>query len=233
MIAVRVPVRLAACLFAALSLNAAAAPFALQVGDTRVALDAPAGFSDTTAIGSPRLSELAEALTSASSRILLFALTDADLRLFSVGDPPDMKRYAIIATPRELERERVRPEAFGAFVADSLRQMGPAAPAAADYRKHLDAQPGKAALLAELRRDPLAVTLLQGTRVPSPPRASVFADEKPPQYILSTTTLLLVRGKALNLSVYGPYDSPADLDWLRAVTARWVEDLQRLNSRSQ
>ena len=119
---------------------------------------------------------------------------------------------------------------FVNFVAGSLRQMGPAAPAAADYRKHLDAQPGKSALLAELRRDPLVVTLLQGTRVPSP-RASVFADEKPPQYILSTTSLLLVRGKALNLSVYGPYDSPADLDWLRAITARWIEDLQRLNSR--
>jgi hypothetical protein len=227
---VRVPARLAACLFAALSLNTAAAPFAVQVGDARIALDAPPGFSDTSSIGSPRLGELAEALTSASSRILLFALTDADLRLFTGGDAPEMKRYAIVATPRELERERVRQEAFGAFVAGSLRQMGPAAPAAADYRKHLDAQPGKSALLAELRRDPLVVTLLQGTRVPSP-RASVFADEKPPQYILSTTSLLLVRGKALNLSVYGPYDSPADLDWLRAITARWVEDLQRLNSR--
>jgi hypothetical protein len=231
MIAVRVPARFAACLFAALSLNAAAAPFAVQVGDARIALDSPPGFSDTSSIGSPRLGELAEALTSASSRILLFALTDADLRLFTGGDAPDMKRYAIIATPRELERERVRQEAFSGFVADSLRQMGPAAPVAADYRKHLDGQPGKAALLGELRRDPLAVTLLQGTRVPPAPRPNVFAEEKPPQYILSTTTLLLVRGKALNLSVYGPYDSPADLDWLRAITARWVEDLQRLNSR--
>src|SRR4030088_2489374 len=186
MIAVRVPARLAACLFAALSLNTAAAPFSVQVGDARTALDAPLGFSDTSSIGSPRLGELAEALTSASSRILLFALTDADLRLFTGGDAPDMKRYAIAATPRELERERVRPEAFSAFVADSLRQMGRVAPAAADYRKHLDAQPGKVALLAELRRDPQAVTLLQGTRLPTPPRSHPFADEKTPQYIPST-----------------------------------------------
>jgi hypothetical protein len=230
---VRVHARLAACLLAALSINGAAAPFAVQVGDGRIALDTPPGFSDTTAIGSPRLRELAEALTSASNRILLFALTDADLRLFTGGDAPDMKRYAIAAIPRELERERVRQETFSAFVTDSLRAMGPAAPAASDYRKHLDAQPGKPTLLAELRRDPLAVTLLLGTRIPTPPRPSMFADEKPPQYVLSTTTLLLVRGKALNLAVYGPYDSPADLEWLRAITARWVEDLQRLNSRQQ
>jgi hypothetical protein len=223
--------RFAVSLLFFLSLTANAAPFALQVGDARIALDTPPGFSDTTAIGSPRLRELAETLTSASNRILLFALTDADLRLFTGGDAPDMKRYALAATPRELERERVRQEAFSALVSDSLRQMGPAAPAAADYRKYLDAQPGRVLLLAELRRDPLAATLLQGTRLPTPARPSIFADEKPAQYILSTTTLLLLRGKALNLSVYGPYDSPADLEWIRATTARWVEELQRLNSR--
>src|SRR4051812_27043851 len=111
MAAVRAPVRLAACLLAAFSLNCAGAPFAMQVGDVRLALDAPTGFSDTTAIGSPRLQDLAETLTSASNRILLFALTDADLRRFTSGDPPDLKRYAVAATPRALERDRVRQEA--------------------------------------------------------------------------------------------------------------------------
>jgi hypothetical protein len=231
MIAVRVPVRLAACLFAALSLNAAAAPFAVPVGDARIALDAPPGFSDTTSMGSPRLRELAETLTSASNRILLFALTDGDLRRFTAGDPPDLKRYALVASPLELERDRMRPEAFSAFVSDSLRELGTPPPAAADYRKQLDAQQGKVALLAELRREPQVVTLLQGTRLPTPPRPSIFVDEKPPQYVLSTVTLVLVRGKALNLSVYGPYDSPADLEWIRAITARWVDELQRLNGR--
>ena len=34
---------------------AAAAPFAVQVGDTRLGLDAPPGFADTTSMGAPRL----------------------------------------------------------------------------------------------------------------------------------------------------------------------------------
>jgi hypothetical protein len=42
---------------------------------------------------------------------------------------------------------------------------------------------------------------------------------------------MLLRGKALSLAVYGAYDSPADLDWIRAITARWIDDLQRLNAR--
>jgi hypothetical protein len=231
MAAVRASVRFAACLLAAFSLNSAAAPFAMQVGDVRLALDAPTGFSDTTAIGSPRLQDLAETLTSASNRILLFALTDADLRRFTSGDAPDLKRYAVAATPRALERDRVRQEAFTALVTDSLRQLGTPPPAGSDYRKHLDGREGKLALLAELRRDPDVVTVLQGTRLPTPPRASVFSDEKPPQYALTTTTLILLRGKAVNLSVISPYDSPTDLEWIRSTTARWVDELQRLNSR--
>ena len=73
--------------------GALAAPFAVQLGDTRLALDAPPGFSDVQATGSPRLLDLAEALTSASNRILLFALEDGDVRRFTVGDSLELRRY--------------------------------------------------------------------------------------------------------------------------------------------
>lgn len=225
------PMRILAALLVTVAIDCAAAPFAVQVGETRLGLDAPPGFSDTGFTGSPRLQEMAESLTSASNRILLFALTDGDLRRFMGGDRPEFKRYVLVATPREMERDRIRPAAFSAFVEESLREMGTPPAPSMDYRKHLDASQGKATLLAEVRRDPEIVSVLLGTRLPTPKRESVFADEKPPQYVLSTTTLMLLRGKALNLSVYGPYDSPADLEWIRSITARWVEELQRLNAR--
>jgi hypothetical protein len=206
--------------------QAVAAPFAVQLGDTRVGLDAPPGFSDTTFTGSPRLQELAEVLTSASNRILLFAISDGDLRRFTAGDTPDYRRYMIAVTPKGLERDRVSASAFQAFVADSLRELG-TGPADANYAKFLDAQPvGKVSLLAELRKDPEVVSVLQGARLPGQGRYN-----EPPRYLLSSTTLLLLRGKALNLSVYSAYDAPADLDWIRATTTRWVEELQRLNNR--
>ena len=205
--------------------SAVAAPFAIQLGDTRLGLDAPPGFADTGFTGSPRLQELAESLTSASNRILMFAVTDADLRRFTQGDPLEAKRYMVAVTPRGLERERITAGSFTTFVNDSLRGLGAPAPAGtADYRKFLDAQ-GKPALLAELRRDPEAVSVLQGARLPSEGRSDT------PKYMLTTTTLLLIRGKAINLGVFGAYDNPEDLDWIRVITARWIEELQRLNSR--
>jgi len=214
---------LAFLLLAALSLPGAAAPFAVRLGAERVALDAPPGFADTLELGSPRLQEMAESLTSASNRILLFALTDADQRRFTLGDTPDLRRYLLVATPRAMERERVGLTQFRAYAADATRSLGtPAQPA--ELRRFLGAlAPGKPVLIAELRRTPQAVSLLLGSRLAGPDGKSV--------YLLSTTTLLLVQAKALNLSAYTGYDDDADLDWLRDTTLRWIDELQRLNAR--
>jgi len=221
-------VRTLAAALAAISLQCAAAPFAVQVGDARLALDAPPGFADVQDTGSPRLLELAESLTSASNRILLFALEDADVRRFSLGDSLELRRYVIVVTPKNLESARVTLAAFQALAADSLRELGPPAPASADARQYLDAQPrGRPGLLAELRKDQDVIAVLQGTRLPDAPRPR----DASPRYLLSTMTLMLVRGKALNLSVYTLYENAADLDWVRATTARWVDDIARLNNR--
>ena len=220
-------VRIFACLLAAFALNCVAAPFPVTIGTERLVLDSPPGFSDSLHLASPRLQELAESLASASERVLLFALTDADLRAFMSGDWPDFKRYMVIVTPARLERERVDGALFESVVADALREMGPAA-ATDDYVKHLDAQPlGRASLLAELRREPELVSVLQGARHLVP--ASKFWEKDRSRYIVSTQTMLLLRGKVLQLVIYSAFEGPQDRDWIRFTTQRWVEELRRLN----
>jgi hypothetical protein len=218
--------RLLAAALALVSLQCGAAPFAIQLGETRIALDAPPGFADTGFTGSPRLQDIAEGLTSASNRILVFAISDADLRRFMVGDQMDLKRYMLIATPKGSERESLSAGGFARLAGDSLRALGAAPAADADYQKYLDAQPqGRASLLAELVKEQSVLAVLQGSRLPPVRRG------EPAAYQLSSTTLMLVRGKALNLTVYGAYESAADVEWIRAITVRWIEDLKRLNAR--
>jgi hypothetical protein len=205
--------------------NAAATPFAVQVGEARIGLDAPPGFADTTSTGSPRLQELGEQLTSASNRVLLFAVSDGDLRRFTLGDPLDLRRYMVVVTARATERERMSESGFKAMVADAVREFGPLPAAAADLQKYLESQPpGAVSLLAELRKDHEALSVLQGTRS----KGKLFERSK---YLLSTSSVVLLRGKVLNLSVYTQYDDPAELEWIRITTARWIEELKRLNSR--
>jgi hypothetical protein len=219
------PVRILAALLSGFSIQCAAVPFAVQLGDARVALDAPPGFTDTLQTGSPRLLELSESLTSASNRILLFAISDADLRRFGVGDSLELRRYMIVVTGRGMERERLSDSAFREFAVESVRSLGPV-PGVSDYVQHLDSRPfGATSLLAELRKDADAVSVLQGMRAKG---SGLFSSA---QYFLSTTSLLLVRGKALSLSVHTRYDDPADLEWIRATTTRWIDELKRMNAR--
>jgi hypothetical protein len=220
-------VRALAALIAAVSVTQAfAAPFAVQVGDTKLALDTPPGFADVQATGSPRLLELAEQLTAASNKILIFALEDSDVRRFNVGDSPELRRYVIAVTPRELQTARVTLPAFHGLVADAMRELGTAPDPKVPLRTYLDAEPRRAKLLAELRKDQDVVSIIQGARLPDPPRSRTE-----PRYLLSSTTLMLVRGKALNLALYTLHNGPEDVEWLRAATLRWIEELQQLNLR--
>ncbi|MGQ0656048.1 MAG: hypothetical protein ACT4P4_27970 [Betaproteobacteria bacterium] len=223
------PLLVALVLFAS---PAGAVPFAVQVGEARIALDSPPGYADTTFTGSPRLQELAEMLTSPSNRILLFAISDGDLRRFTQGDTPEFRRYMVAVTPRNLERERTNATTFQRVVDDALRELGTPAPAGSDPADYLaQQQPGIAVMLTELRKEPGLVSFLQGTRLPPTRRPSLFGPEEKPQFLLTSNSLLLMRGKTLQLTVHTQFDSPADAEWIRAITLRWIEDLQRLNHR--
>jgi len=200
----------------------------------RIALDASTGFTDTTDLASPRLQDLAQALTSPSNRILLFALTDGDLQRFTQGDQLDKKRrYMMAATPKALERERVSPEVFKTLVADAQRDMGKPEEIKdlKDLPKFLETRPiGMATLLTDVKRDGSSVTLMQATRLPPLP-GKTFIDRDTPQYWVFTTTFILLRGKALILTVYTLFNDPTDVDWLKVTSQRWADELQRLNAR--
>ena len=229
MAAVRILARLAAALLAALSLQCAASPFSVQMGPERVILDTPPGFSDSVDLSSPRLQDLAATLTSASNRVLMFALDDADMRRFMNGDQIEMRRYLLAVSPKGSERERASTEQFARIVSNSLRDLGTPVETT-EYVKYMEKQPvGRANLFAELIREPNVVSVLQATRLP--PLRSRAWEAPMPQYLFFSTTLLLVRGKSLRLGVYALYESAADIEWIKDTTQRWTEQLLRLNSR--
>jgi len=215
-------------LFLLLAVPAWAAPFGLQVGDVRLGFEVPAGFTDSLPTGSPRLVDLAESLTPATNRILVFALSDGDMRRFNSGDAPELKQYLLVVTPKSLEQERMPAAAFERYVGEGRRAMG--TPIEGEFNKVLDARPpGELVLLAELLRDPDAMAVMRGLRLPPAESGGLFSSPKPSQYVLSSTTVILLRGKPLTLNVTTGYERKSDVEWLRATTLRWIEDLRRLN----
>jgi hypothetical protein len=219
-------VRLLLAALAAVPLQCLAAPFAIQVGDVRLALDVPGGFTDALPTGSPRVQDLSETFTAASNRVLVFALADADMRRFNSGDAPELKQYLLIVTPRATENERMSLQAFERYVRDGLRTVG--APIEGDFTKVMEDRPAdEPALIAELLREPDATSVVRAVRVPPP--SSLLSWFKPSQYVLTSTTVILLRGKPLTLSVTTGYENKADLEWLGTTTRRWIDDLRRLN----
>jgi hypothetical protein len=208
---------------------AGAVPFVVQLGADRLVLDTPAGFADTLGLGSPRLNDLAESLAGPSVRVLSFAITDADLRRFMTGETPEYKRYAVAGTAREFERLRATQEDYQKFVSDALRGLGEAPPAGSDLRKLLAAAPeGKPMLLQFLRRDAAVASYIQGTRLPGAKRSWSDWDVQP-VFVLVSTSLAMVRGRPVNLSITVALEDPADFEWLEVNTRRWLEQIQRLN----
>jgi hypothetical protein len=202
----------------------------VQLSDVRLGLDTPPGFSDAMPTGSPRLHELAEALTPASNRILMFAIPDGDLRRFMTGDAPELRRYMLVTTPKSLEHERLSPGTFKTSAGESFRALGKPLPADTDLAKHLASMAvGQASLVAELRKDADAFSALIATRLPS--TGGVLGYFATANYIFTTRSVMLVRGKSLDLSVYTVYEGPADVEWIRTTTVRWIEELRRLNPR--
>ncbi len=227
---VRIPACLIAALLSALPLPSAAAPFPVRLGTERLVLDAPPGFTDTTELASPRLQAVAETLLPATNRVLIFALTDDDLRRFMLGDPLDARRYLIAATPKGMEHQRVSQEMFSVHVNDSLAGLGaPVNPP--ELVPFLKQQPiGKAFVLSELKREPGVASILQCARLPDRPAKTFWASDTP-RFLCYTTTLFLLRGKALRLGAYAIYEeqSEVDLDWLKSIAQRWQDELLRLN----
>jgi hypothetical protein len=150
------------------------------------------------------------------------------MRRFNSGDAPELKQYLLVVTPKALEQERMSAADFDRYVRSGMQGMGK--PVEGDFTKVLEARrPGELVLISELARDPDALSVVRGLRLPPAESGGLFSTAKPSQYVLSTTTVILLRGKALTLSVTSGYEGRADLEWLRTTTLRWIEELRRLN----
>jgi len=214
----------------AVALDCAADPFAVRVGQDKIVLDVPGGFTDTMNLGSPRLQDFAASVSVPSNRTLLFGLTDADMRRFTLGDKIEVNRFVLVATPRALEQQHLSSQQFADYAKDSVDALGKPVKAA-KLAEYLESQPiGKRSLLAELRRDPAAVSVVQAVRLQPVPGYRFYERDKP-QYLVYTSTLLHVRGKVLQMSLFSLTETATDVEWLSGASKLWADELLKLNAR--
>jgi hypothetical protein len=111
----------------------------------------------------------------------------------------------IAVTPRDLERERLDEQRFAELAETTVRELGERAPTGKSFAEFFEKRPvGAPAVLSDLRREADLRSVLVAVRVQAQARSGT------PQYMLSTATLMRVRGKMLSISVHTAYEGPAD-----------------------
>jgi hypothetical protein len=216
------------------------------VGRTPIALPVPDGYVSTTEI--PALKTLAETVTQATHRLLVGLFRKEDVVAWRNGQPLKTDRYFLIQTERQAEAESMT-QAEYARLKSALKQRVAARIVGNDAtanRQTTDAQRQLDASLPALRRQfalpPIKMSLGETTilgisedqtssvSTASATKLSAASEGKTVDTVMvSVSTVLLCKGKLINIYGYSTYRSPDDLNWLQGESSRLVATLSAAN----
>lgn len=213
---------------------------AALVGDTPVAIPAPAGFSDPSG-ASPEMRSIAETLTPPDNRLLAIFVPDADIKRVALGQSPELTRYFMAQTSRKAESATVSAREFDQFRTMFTQQQRDAIKSANDdLQKNLDVaskelgrkfqDPEFAIKAGEIK--PLGMFDAGGSSFGMTALTSYsgVVDGKKNDVILAmATTIALVKGKIVFLYAYSVHKSNADVDWTIAQSRLWFSSISSLN----
>ena len=217
-----------------------APPVAAHVGDTPIAISAPAGFADPSG-ASPEMRTVAETLTPPDNRLLALFVPEADIKRAASGQSPELTRYFMVQTSRKAESAKVSARDFEQFRTTFTQQQHDAIKSANDdLQKNLDVaskelgrkfQDSELAIKAgEIK--PLGMFDAGGSSfgMTALTNYSGMVDGKKNDVVLAmATTIALVKGKIVFLYAYSVYKSNDDVDWTIAQSRLWLSSISSLN----
>ena len=211
-----------------------------NVGRTLLQLPVPPGFVDASR-PLPQMRLIGERMTPPSNRLLGIFISEQDLALAQGGQAPEMARYFMAQTLRQAEESRIT-EAEFLDVRQLVRQQQKILQTriTSQTQDHLDKSARDADRSAGGDAVSLKVGDLKGMEVFDDQATSISVQvvtsygvqaggptqEIPMAMGISTA---LLRGKLVYFYAYAVYRSPADLDWVRAVTRAWLPRAQASN----
>jgi hypothetical protein len=216
------------------------------VGRAAIALPVPAGYVSTAEI--PALKTLAETATQSTHRLLVGLFPKEDVDAWRSGQPLKTDRYFLIQTEKQAEAEsmtqaeyarlksalkqRVAARIVGNDAAanrqttDDQRQLDANLPA---IRKQFTLPPmkmslGETAILGISEDQPSSISTASATKL------SASSEGKTVDTVMvSVSTVLLCKGKLINIYGYSTYRGPDDLSWLQGESSRLAARLSAAN----
>jgi hypothetical protein len=211
----------------------------IDIGSRAIYIPAPVGFYEISQL-SPETRKFAETSTPQNNRLLAVFVSESDLGRIMKGELPEFGRYMFLQVRRQLENSDISGAKFLQMVGQFKQQQD-------TLLKNVKDKVGS--MLDEASEKILtdydvSLKLKVGEQVPlgifietneasgfaSLAKYQVSSDAQQLDYLMATgTSLIWVKGKILYAYVYGSYDTPKDLDWVRATSCSWIDQILMAN----
>lgn len=211
----------------------------IEVGDKMVSIPAPAGFHEISEL-SPKVREFAESVTPPHHRLLAVFVSDDDFQRIAKGESPEMRKYMLLQVNRKLEHRSVSDTQFSQLVGQvkqehhNLREKTKDTTDSwlSDASGKLSKEYGAIVDLAVGEPMPLGVFLEQNGAIGFAQlvksRISI-GGEQIDYLVIGGASLMKVRGKVLEAYVNSKYEAQNDVEWVRATSRTWIDQILATN----
>jgi len=211
----------------------------VDVGGQSVYVPAPAGFHEISRL-SPETRKLAETFTPPDNRLLAVFVSESDLGRIMKGETPKAERYMFLQVYRRLENSGISGTQFSQLVGQVKQQQDTILEKAKDEVGPLvDKASGKFAddygISLKLKIGdlvPLGFFMEKSDAAGFASFGKIQGDADGQQLdslLVSGISYVRVKGKLLYAYVYGKYETPKDLDWVRTTSTNWVDQILAAN----
>jgi hypothetical protein len=225
----------------AIGVNAATS-FDTFVGEKKLALPVPAGFTEPSS-EAPALRTLAARFIPPQMRLLAVYIADSDVAAVKEGREAALRRYFMVAVLRDTESEILEPEEFQE-VKTQLRGAGQAAydRAQVNAREQLKSAARDIGIESGLPDFKLEIGRTQQLGFFDETKSSISMLDIVPgsakggtlefnSQVGVATSVVLVEGKVVSLAAYSTLDSNEDYKWLRQQSASWIRATTQATSK--
>ncbi len=225
-----------------LSSACAAATLAKRVtiGEQEVFILPPVEFVDP-AVAAPELVEIGKKMVAPTNRLLAIYIPTQELKNHLAGKEIDLNRYSMLQTSNAAQKLVMSQHFFDAIKQTVKDQSSSqTAEMVAKAQTHVNSAAASIGKIIDdktfaikindfksmglFNETPTSISTVGSSNVFS--RAGGEAESTP---IVYASTVVLVKGKALFLYTYSGYRTSADLQWVKDVSTRWADEIQRSN----
>ncbi len=205
------------------------------IGGVKIHVNPPAGFHEIGTL-SAETRRIMESFTPPMNRLLGVFVSETDLVKLMKDEAPDMKRYMMVQTNRQLEERMVSSEDFQQLSAQVREQQFTLMEkhrgdidklvdqAAENFSRELDStfeiKVGEQVPLGIITDQPgsIGIGFLGKYQIEAEGQLIETV-------VASGITYALFNNKLLYMYVYSSYESPEDIEWVKTRTREWIEGL--------